>query len=122
MNHSHDTLTSTLQQTLTSLKTLSDWMRDNTGPRDGTMELLVAADATIKRATELTSENTANSTHAQPHFAGFGSPEDALAYRGKHGGWIFRSHAGAVIWFAPTFTPSTIFTHSVTHGQSGELL
>ena len=66
--------------------------------------------------------STASTTLAQPQFAGFTDLPAAAQYRTQHGGWLFKPDAGPVLWFDLTFTPTLIFTHTATHGQSGVLL
>lgn len=64
----------------------------------------------------------------------FDSVDDALDYRYNNGtgGWIFAPDAppanphhavrAQVILFPPEFTPSVIFNHAMTRGQSGRLI
>lgn len=64
----------------------------------------------------------------------FTTVDDAMAYRYEHGtgGWIFAPDAppanqhyatlAQIILFPPEFTPSVIFSHALTRGQSGRLI
>lgn len=52
----------------------------------------------------------------------FNDQESALAWRKDNGGWIFASDNGDFVHFPYTFTPSRIFLHPATRGQSGTLL
>lgn len=64
----------------------------------------------------------------------FTTVNDAMLYRFENGtgGWIFAPDAppatdgycvkAGVILFSPDFTPSAIFHHAITRGQSGRLI
>lgn len=64
----------------------------------------------------------------------FATVNDAMSYRYENGtgGWIFAPETSpatdnycvraGVILFPPDFTPSAIFNHAMTRGQSGRLI
>jgi hypothetical protein len=64
----------------------------------------------------------------------FNTLDDAMSYRYENGtgGWIFvpdnkpetndYRDLAQVILFSPDFTPSAIFRHAMTRGQSGKLI
>lgn len=59
---------------------------------------------------------------AHPQFAGFATADEAFRFRHQQGGWVFKPEEGLVLWFAHTFTPSDILTHTATRGLNGTLL
>lgn len=54
----------------------------------------------------------------------FDQAVDAKIYKSTKGcgGWIFQADNGTAALFPLNYTPSMIFTHAVTHGQSGKLV
>lgn len=54
----------------------------------------------------------------------FDQADDAKLYKSKTGcgGWIFQADNGTAALFPLKYTPSMIFTHAATHGQSGNLV
>jgi len=57
-------------------------------------------------------------------FKTFNSLQDARTHRHEHGtgGWIFAPEKGPVILFPPDYSPTMIFQHPFTAGQSGDLI
>lgn len=55
--------------------------------------------------------------------AQFATRAEAEAHRKPNGGWLFVPEADTrVWWFAPSFTPTTVFMHTALRGVSGKLM
>lgn len=54
----------------------------------------------------------------------FDAAEDAKMFKRATGcgGWIFLAENGTAALFPLEYTPSRIFTHTITHGVSGKLV
>jgi hypothetical protein len=52
-------------------------------------------------------------------YAGFTDLAEAIEWRKKYGGWIFKADTGDVLWFCNRLMPSDIMRHRATRGLSG---